>query len=105
MAAKFQRNLFCYKDARFGCLSKAAPVAIYTLDNINDFLEQFPSMNNRLACLVREVMDLPYLKAVLVAWAALGLPFSPSLSRREPLTAASPRSARDSTAAWRNLWT
>ena len=65
--------MFCFKDARFGCLSKAAAIAIYTFDNISDYLEQFPDINNRLACLVMEVMDLPYLKAVLVVWAFLGL--------------------------------
>ena len=66
-------NLFCYKDTRFGCLSKAAAIAIYNFDNISDFLEQFSDINIRLACLVREVMDLPYLKPVLVVWAILGL--------------------------------
>ena len=65
--------MFCHKDGRFGCLSNAAAVAIYNLGNISDFLEQFPDINNRLACQVREVMDLPYLRPVLVAWATLGL--------------------------------
>ncbi|QQP50653.1 Hypothetical protein FKW44_011728 [Caligus rogercresseyi] len=36
------------------------------------FLSQNPHINNRLACLVREVMELPYLKVVLVAFACLG---------------------------------
>ena len=66
-------HLFCYKDARFGCLFKAAAIAIYNFDNISCFLEDFPDINNRLACLVREVMVLPYLKPVLVVWATLGL--------------------------------
>ena len=66
-------HLFCYKDARFGCLSKAAAVAVYNFENIASFLEDFPDLNNRLACLVREVMALPYIKAVLVVWAAIGL--------------------------------
>ena len=66
-------HLFCYKDARFGCLSKAAAVAIYNYDNIHSFLEDFPDINNRLACVVREVMALPYIKPVFVVWATLGL--------------------------------
>ena len=66
-------HLFCYKDARFGCLSKAAAVALYNFDNIWSFLEDFPDISNRLACLVREVMTMPYLKPVLLVWAALGL--------------------------------
>ena len=66
-------HLFSYKEARFGCLSKAAAVALYNFDNISSFLEEFPDINNRLACLVREVIMLPYLKPVLVVWAALGI--------------------------------
>ena len=66
-------HLFAYKDARFGCLSKAAAVALYNFDNISSFLEDFPDISNRLACLVREVMVLPYLKPVFVVWASLGL--------------------------------
>ena len=66
-------HLFAYKDARFGCLSKAAAVALYNFDNISNFLEDFPDINNRLACLVREVMVLPYIKPVFVVWAAIGM--------------------------------
>ena len=66
-------HLFAYKDARFGCLSKAAAVALYNFDNISNFLEDFPDINNRLACLVREVMVLPYIKPVFVVWAAIGI--------------------------------
>ena len=40
-------HLFCYKDARFGCLSKAAAIAIYNFENISCFLEDFPGINNR----------------------------------------------------------
>ena len=75
-------HLFAYKDARFGCLSKAAAVALYNFDNIQNFLEDFPDINNRLACLVREVMVLPYIKPVLVVWAAIGIhPVEPFYAR------------------------
>ena len=66
-------HLFAYKDARFGLLSRAAAIALYNNDHISSFLDDFPDINNRLACLVREVLVLPYLKPVLVVWATLGL--------------------------------
>ncbi|QQP53027.1 Hypothetical protein FKW44_005350 [Caligus rogercresseyi] len=65
--------LFSYKDSRFGCLSRAAAVLIYHFNHLTEFLSQNPHINNRLACLVREVMELPYLKVVLVAFACLGV--------------------------------
>ena len=65
-------HLFWYKDARFGFLSEASAVAIYNFENIASFLEDFPDLNNRLACLVREVIALPYIKAVLVVWVDIG---------------------------------
>ena len=65
--------LFAYKDSRFGCLSRAAAVLIYIYDHLADFLRQNPQINNRLACLVREVLVLPYLKVALVVFACLGV--------------------------------
>ena len=65
--------LFAYKDSRFGCLSRAAAVLVYNFDHLIDFLEQNLHINNRLACLVREVMELPYLRVVLVVFACLGV--------------------------------
>ncbi|QQP31579.1 Hypothetical protein FKW44_025223 [Caligus rogercresseyi] len=65
--------LFSYKESRFGCLSRAAAVLIYHFNHLTEFLSQNPHINNRLACLVREVMELPYLKVVLVAFACLGV--------------------------------
>ena len=66
-------GLFAYKDGRFGCLSRAAAVLIYHWDHLKEFLEINPNINNRLACLVREVMGLPYLKPVFVVFACLGV--------------------------------
>jgi hypothetical protein len=65
--------LFAYKDNRFGCLSRAAAVLIYNYDHLSEFLAQNPHINNRLACLVREVLALPYLKVALVVFACLGV--------------------------------
>ena len=65
---KASNVLFSYKDSRFGCLSRAAAVLIYNYDHMSEFLNQ----NNRIACLVREVMEFPYLKVILVVFACRG---------------------------------
>ena len=65
--------LFSYKDQRFGCLSHAAAVLLFNFDMLSLFLKDNPSINNRLACLVRDLMELPYIKAVLVVFAAFGI--------------------------------
>ena len=65
--------LFSYKDQRFGCLSRAAAVLLYNLEWLNLFLKENPSINNRLACLVRDLLEIPYIKAVLVVFASFGV--------------------------------
>ena len=59
--------------AVFSCLSRAAAVLVYNFDHLVEFLNQNPHINNRLACLVREVMELPYLRVILVVFACLGV--------------------------------
>ena len=54
-------------------MSRAAAVLVYNFDFLAQFLAENPHINNRLACLVREVMELPYLKVVLVVFACLGV--------------------------------
>ena len=66
-------TLFSYKDKRFGCLSQAAGVLLHLMPHLMDFLSSNPQINNCLACLVREVLELPYLKVVYVVFAAIGL--------------------------------
>ena len=66
-------TLFCYKDQRFGCLSKSSGVLLHNLPHLKQFLADHPNINNRLACLVREVMDLPYLVVVMATFAAIGI--------------------------------
>ena len=66
-------TLFCYKDQRFGCLSKASGVLLHNLPHLKQFLADHPNINNRLACLVREVIDLSYLVVVLASFAAIGI--------------------------------
>ena len=65
--------LFSYKDQRFGCLSRAAAVLLYNMEWLDLFLKENPSINNRLACLVRDLLEIPYIKAVLVVFASFGV--------------------------------
>ena len=65
--------LFSYKDQRFGCLSRAASVLLFYYNHLSDFLEKNPQICNRLACLVRDLLNLPYLKVIFVAFASLGV--------------------------------
>ena len=65
--------LFSYKDQRFGCLSRAAGVLLFNMEWLAIFLGQNPQINNRLACLVRELLELPYLKVVFLVFAVIGL--------------------------------
>ena len=65
--------LFAYKDARFGCLSRAAAVFLHHWQDLKDLMSANPGVNNRLACLVREVMELPYLIPVFVVFACFGV--------------------------------
>ena len=66
-------TLFSYKDQRFGCLSRASAVLLYNMPYLVQFLSSNPHINNRLACLVRELLELPYLKVVFVVFAAVGV--------------------------------
>ena len=70
---KVKPVLFAYKDARFGCLSRAAAVLIHHWSDLKEFMAANPGINNRLACLVREVMELPYLLPVFVVFACFGV--------------------------------
>ena len=65
--------LFAYKDNRFGCLTRAAAVLLFYYEPLIAYLDQNPGVNNRLACLAREVLALPYLKPVLATLALLGI--------------------------------
>ena len=65
--------LFAYKDHRFGCLSRAAAVLLYNYEHLKGFLSANPSISNKLACLVRELLLLPHLKVIFAAFAVLGI--------------------------------
>ena len=66
-------TLFSYKDPRFGCLSRAAAVLVNNYAHLAGFLSDIPHISNKLAYLVRELMNLPHLREVYCASAALGV--------------------------------
>lgn len=65
--------LFAYKDHRFGCLSRAAAVLVHIYNWLKLFLDENPQITNRLACLVRDIFELSYMKVIFVVIAALGV--------------------------------
>ena len=66
-------TLYSYKDHRFGCLSRAAAVLLNNFEHLAGFLSDNPHISNKLACLVRELMNLPHLRVVYCAFASLGV--------------------------------
>ena len=46
---------------------------LYNYEHLAGFLAAHPHINNKLACLVRELMDLPHLKVIFSAFAILGV--------------------------------
>ena len=66
-------TLFSYKDHRFGCLSRASAVLLMNYDHIEGFLSTNPQISNKLACLIRELQNLPHLKVIFTAFAILGV--------------------------------
>ena len=66
-------TLFSYKDHRFGCLSRAAAVLLNNYEHLAGFLSENLHISNKLTCLVRELMNLPHLKVIFAAFAAIGV--------------------------------
>ena len=66
-------HLFNLKDARFACLSRCAAIVLFHWEDFRDFLERNDCITNKLACLVRDAMELEYIRIVLAAVAAYGL--------------------------------
>ena len=92
-----KNEMFLYKDERFGCFPKACGVVLYMRETVNDFLSSHPDIDNRLACIVRDVYEQEYLVLVLAVVAAFGLqlvePFhSKTLSKTSKLCQTSSRS-------------
>lgn len=61
------------KDFRFGCLSMCAAILLFHFDDFTEFLSDCTDVTNKLACLVRDALNLPYLQPVLVVLAAFGI--------------------------------
>ena len=66
-------EMFLYKDERRGCFPKAASVVIYSRELLNQFLSTHPDIDNRLACIVRDMYGQDYLVLVLAVGNAFGV--------------------------------
>ena len=66
-------SLFAYKDQRFGLLGRASAVLLHNYPHLESFLADHPQISNKLACLVRELMNLPHLKVIYSVFALLGV--------------------------------
>ena len=64
---------FDYKDLRIGCLSRACAVILYIKTHLPDWLDENPDITNRLACLVRDFLDVEYLDVAFTVFAAYGI--------------------------------
>ena len=61
------------KDYRFGCLSMCSAVFLHHYEDFKEFLTEFSDVTNKLACLVRDALNLPHLLTVLVVFACFGI--------------------------------
>ena len=66
-------EMFIYKDERFGCFPKAASVVLYSRASLNQLLSTHPDIDNRLACIVRDIYRQVYLVLVLAVVSAFGM--------------------------------
>ena len=65
--------MFMYKDERFGCFPKASAVVLSSMEGLGDFLNVNIDIDNKLACLVRDILKQEYLPLVLAVVAAFGI--------------------------------
>ena len=65
--------MFLYKEERFGCFPKAASVVLYSRESFYQFLSTHPDVDNRLACIVRNIYRQEYLVLVLAVVSAFGM--------------------------------
>ena len=54
-------------------LGRASAVLLHNQDHLEAFLSDHPHISNKLACLVRELMNLPHLKVIYACFALLGV--------------------------------
>ena len=65
--------MFLYKDERFGCFPKACAVCIYSKDSLQNFLMANTNIDNRLACLVWDIIEQEYALLVMAAVAVFSI--------------------------------
>ena len=65
-------EMFLYKDERFGCFPKACSVCIFSKQVLQDFLMTNTNIDNRLACLVRDIFQQEYAQLAMSVVAVLG---------------------------------
>ena len=58
-------EMFLYKDERFGCFPKACAVCIYCKDTLQNFLMTNTNIDNRLACLVPDIIEQDYAQLLM----------------------------------------
>ena len=66
-------TMFLYKDERFGCFPKACAVCIYSREILQEFLMSHPDIDNRLACLVRDIYGQEYVKLCMAVVGVFGI--------------------------------
>ena len=66
-------EMFLYKDECSGCFPKACSVCIYSKDALQDFLLNNISIDNRLACLVRDIFQQEYALLAMAVVAVFGI--------------------------------
>ena len=66
-------EMFLYKDERFGCFPKACAVCIFSRQALQDFLMTNPNIDNRLACLVRDIFQQEYAQLTMAVVAVFGI--------------------------------
>ena len=66
-------EMFLYKDERFGCYPKACAVCIYSKEVLQNFLMTNTNIDNRLACLVRDIIDHEYALLSMTVVAVFGI--------------------------------
>ena len=68
-----EKKIDIFTFSRFGCLCRASAVLLYNYEHIEGFLYTNPYISNKLACPVRELLNLPHLKVILDVFALLGV--------------------------------
>ena len=66
-------HFFQYRDDRFDGLAHGCALVLYLWDHVFAWLSERTDINNRLACYVRSMEKVPYLKISLAVFASFGI--------------------------------